>query len=159
MAPPSEAGGGAGLERHLLASLRFRFDHACDGAPADFEAFEAGAGVRTPGELVRHLTGLVRKARALLDGTPAEPPEPGAWAQETLRFRRELAALDDAFAAGPVPWTEQAARAWRGPLMDAFTHVGQLTTLRRLAGAPVAPVSYGRAAMPFASEANDPAEA
>lgn len=124
--------------RHLLVTLGDRFEHAVDGAPPDFAAFDAGAGARTPLDLVRHLAGLMRFAGELWTGEPAPVADPHPWAQEVEGFRRELRALDALFRARPLPAGETPAhRVLQGPLLDAVTHVGQLVMLRRLAGAPV----------------------
>lgn len=153
MTPDGRFGGDVALLRHVLASLRFRFDHVCADAPAGFAHFEAGAGVRTPEALVRHLAHLARRARQQLAGSVYQAPAPLSWPQELARVRRELAALDRAVAAGEAPVAGSDAPAVvRGPVLDMATHVGQLATLRRLAGSPAAPVAYPRADMPFAAE-------
>jgi hypothetical protein len=125
--------------RHVLVTLSYRFEHALEGAPEGFAAFATGADVRTPVELVRHLAGLMRFADALWTGAaPPAAPDPGPWADEVAAFRHELRAFDATLRRLPAPAGGTAAhRVLQGPLIDAATHVGQLVTLRRLAGAPV----------------------
>ena len=124
--------------RHVLVTLSDRFEHALDGAPAGFAEFDAGAGVRPPLELVHHLGHLMRFAAALWVGQEVQPVEPRPWADELDAFRRELRALDATLRRWPTPTGPTPAhRVLQGPLLDAVTHVGQLATLRRLAGAPV----------------------
>lgn len=66
------------------------------------------------------------------------------WATEVARFFSGLAALDTAIAAeGPLAGSID--KLIQGPLADALTHVGQLSMLRGMAGAPVRPESYARA--------------
>jgi hypothetical protein len=134
--------------RHLLVTLSDRFEHALDGAPPDFAAFDAGAGTRTPLDLVRHLADLMRFAGELWTGEPAPEAAGVPWADEVDGFRRELRALDALLRARPLPSAETPAhRVLQGPLLDAITHVGQLVMLRRLAGAPVDRRRYARVQM------------
>jgi hypothetical protein len=134
--------------RHLLVTLGDRFEHAVDGAPPGFASFDAGAGTRTPLDLVRHLAGLMRLAGELWTGEAAPKAEGGSWKEEVDGFRRELRTLDALLRARPQPSGEMPAhRVLQGPLLDAVTHVGQLVTLRRLAGCPVGRRPYYRVDM------------
>lgn len=56
------------LLRHLVATIAHRAGLGLRDAPAGFGAFSAGAGVRTPAELVRHLTDLMSFAQSILTG-------------------------------------------------------------------------------------------
>ena len=49
--------------RHLLATLAYRTQKALKGAPASFGEFQAGRQVRTPVDLVRHMTGVLGYAQ------------------------------------------------------------------------------------------------
>lgn len=68
----------------------------------------------------------------------------GDWQREVQRFFDQLAALD-AQLASPAPPDASIEPLIQGPLADTFTHVGQLSMLRGMAGAPVRPESYARA--------------
>jgi hypothetical protein len=68
----------------------------------------------------------------------------GDWQTEVDRFFTGLAALDAALAADG-PFAGSIDKLIQGPLADALTHVGQLSMLRGMAGAPVRPESYARA--------------
>jgi hypothetical protein len=123
--------------RHVLVTLADRFDHAVDGAPAGFAAFDAGAGVRTPLALVRHLRGSCASPRR--SGRARSTP---TWSRSTgttsSGLGRDLRALDALLRAQPLPSGAVGAhQVLQGPLLDAATHVGQLVMLRRMAGAPV----------------------
>ena len=134
--------------RHVLVTLGDRFEHAVADAPPGFGDFDAGSGTRRPVEIVHHLGGLMRFAGALWNGNELAPVGPGSWEAEVVAFRVELRALDTLLRDRPTPAGEtSAAKVLQGPLLDAVTHVGQLLTLRRLAGAPVPPRRYYRVDM------------
>ena len=129
--------------RHVLVALGDRFEHAVAGVPEDFGDFDVGNDTRRPVELVRHLRGLLRFAAALWGGSDPEALEPESWHDELAAFRTELRDLDALLRAVPAPaGATPTAKILQGPLLDALTHVGQLLTLRRLAGAPVARRRY-----------------
>src|SRR5215208_248333 len=53
---------------HFLAALAYRTQKAWRGAPPSFGTFSAGHGVRTPAELVRHMTSVLGYARTCFIG-------------------------------------------------------------------------------------------
>ncbi len=132
------------LLRHLVATFAYRTARCLRDAPEGFAAFEAGGGVRTPAELVRHMTGLMHFAQGLLTGLPRQELPPLDWPGEVARLQAAVRALDGA-VAGAAAWQTDPLSALQGPLADALTHTGQLATLRRLAGAPLEGANYARA--------------
>jgi len=123
--------------RHMLAALAYRTQKALRGAPDDFGAYEAGHGVRTPHELVRHMTTVIGSARAKMRGGTSAPASMLTFAAEVARFHETLALLHADFADPTLASTISDEQFLQGPLSDAMTHAGQLALLRRLAGAPV----------------------
>lgn len=135
--------------RHFLVALAYRFHHVTEGAPAGFGDLEVGGEVRSARRIVRHMTGLLAMTRDAFEPGARRELEPLPWEEERQRFLRELAALDRVLASDAEPRGElELWRLWQGPLVDAMTHVGQLATLRRLAGDPVRPVRYWQIEMP-----------
>jgi hypothetical protein len=134
------------LLRHFLAALAYRMQKALRGAPAEFAAFSAAAGVRTPAELVRHMTSVLGYARTVFIGGRYHPEPLPTLGDEIARFHQMLESLakhiddNDAMREGVT-----AKRLLQGPFSDAMTHVGQLAMLRRLAGIPVPPEDFIRA--------------
>jgi hypothetical protein len=61
------------LLRHFLAALAYRTQKALRDAPAGFSDFRAGTHVRTPHELVWHMTGVIGYARTLFTGGEWRP--------------------------------------------------------------------------------------
>ena len=125
------------LLQHFLAALAYRTQKALRGAPDNFGDFWAGRHVRTPHELLWHMTGVVGYARTMLRGGTFAPPRLPTLGDEIQRFHDTLAALRDDFANPELTARISDAQFLQGPLADAMTHAGQLAMLRRLAGAPV----------------------
>lgn len=130
------------LLQHFLAALAYRTQKALRGAPASFPDFRAGTNVRTPHELLWHMTGVVGYARTMLRGGDFAPPRLGTFAEEVARFHATLAALRDDFADPSLEARITDEQFLQGPLSDAMTHAGQLAMLRRFAGDPVASENF-----------------
>jgi hypothetical protein len=130
------------LLQHFLAALAYRTQKALRGAPADFADFRAAPLVRTPRELVWHMTGVIGYARTMLHGGEFAPPRLHDFAEEVERFHATLQALSDDFADPGLEARISDEQFLQGPLSDAMTHAGQLAMLRRLAGSPVASENF-----------------
>jgi hypothetical protein len=137
--------------RHLLATLAYRTQKALRDAPVSFGTFEAGAGIRTPGEIVRHMTAVMNYARSCFDGRPRAIEPLTDLQAEVERFHAVLAEVSAHLAAGTAPRGDTEAQLLQGPFADALTHAGQLALLRRLAGAPVPAESFVAAAIDAAN--------
>jgi hypothetical protein len=125
------------LLQHFLASLAYRTQKALRDAPVAFGEFSAGTHVRTPHELVWHMTGVIGYARTMLHGGAFVPPRLPTFAEEIARFHELLAALHADFGDAALTAQITDEQFLQGPLSDAMTHAGQLAMLRRLAGDPV----------------------
>ena len=123
--------------RHFLASLAYRTQKALRGAPQGFGDFRAGTHLRTPHELVWHMTGVIGYAGTMLRGGRFVPQQMPTFAEEIARFHETLAALHADFADPALRAAISDQQFLQGPLSDAMTHAGQLAMLRRLAGSPV----------------------
>lgn len=131
------------LLRHFLAALAYRTQKALRGAPGDFGSFRAVEGVRTPAELVRHMTSVLGYARTFFVGGRYWPDPLPSLRHETLRFHEMLQDLAKHLEIGtPLLQDMTAEQLIQGPFADAMTHAGQLAMLRRLAGDPVAPENF-----------------
>lgn len=69
--------------------------------------------------------------------------QPLAWDDEVQRFFKALGSFD-AYLASEQPLACPAEKLFQGPVADALTHVGQISLLLRMAGAPVRPENYFR---------------
>ena len=130
------------LLRHFLATLAYRTQKALRGASPEFGDFQAGHQIRTPAELVRHMTSVLGYARTFFIGGRYWPEVLPSLADEVDRFHEmveDLARHIESADSWPDVSEEQLLQ---GPLSDAMTHAGQLALLRRMAGAPVAPENF-----------------
>ena len=143
--PTDATGARLELLRHALATLAYRGGKAVRGAPDAFSAFHLAATSRTPVQILAHIGDLLDWALSLAKGAEAwhESP-PRAWPDEVSRFYDALARLDAQLAAHELVKVS-VEELLQGPIADALTHVGQLTLLRRLAGAPIRGENYLRA--------------
>ena len=131
------------LLRHFLAALAYRTQKALRDAPADFGSFRLQPGLRTPEELVRHMTSVLGYSRTFFVGGSYWPEALDSLASELARFHEMLADVAQHLEKGSEllsGMTEE--QLLQGPFSDAMTHAGQLAMLRRLASSPVAPENF-----------------
>lgn len=146
---PTDAGaqspGENALFRHALATLAYRAGKALRDAPEGFATFGAGAGTRSPGEILAHMGDLLDWALSQAEGREVWRDSGGrGWSAESARFFSAVERLDHLLAAGESIAVSRQ-RLFQGPIADALTHVGQIALLRRLAGSPVRGENYFRA--------------
>jgi len=129
------------LLRHFLAAIAYRTQKAVRDAPDSFADFRAAPGVRTPHQLVRHMSDVLGYARTTFQGD--------TWRAHTLpQFSDEIARLHKLLESlGKDIETAEFGRVTpgqllQGPLADAMTHAGQLAMLRRLSGSPIPPENF-----------------
>lgn len=130
------------LLRHTLATLAYRGGKALRNAPDGFPEFQAGEGVRTPGEILGHLGDLLDWGLSIAMGQRQwHNSKPLPWEQEVARFFAALTRFDN-FLASNDSLQASPEKLFQGPIADALTHVGQIAVLRRIARAPVKGESY-----------------
>jgi len=132
------------LLRHFLAAIAYRTQKALRGAPERFPEFAAGHQVRTPAQILRHMTSLMGYVRTLFVGGtyPVKPDPLPTFEQEMGRFHEMIEAVGELLDAGQPLRDISTEQLLQGPFADVMTHVGQLALLRRLADAPVAPENF-----------------
>jgi hypothetical protein len=129
------------LLRHAAATLAYRGGKVLRGAPDGFAQFRAAERSRAAGEILAHLGDLLDWALGLADGRHSWADSAAlAWEAGSARFFDGLARLDARLSSGPLGCP--AGKLFQGPIADAFTHVGQIALLRRLAGSPVRGENY-----------------
>lgn len=129
---------------HFLGAIAYRGQKAIRGAPDSFWTFSPGNQVRTPADILRHMTSVLGYARTFMLGGayPRKPAPLPTMAQEIQRFHDVLEDLAGLLRQN-VPLngiTEK--QLLQGPLSDVMTHIGQLAILRRLHGSPIPPENF-----------------
>jgi hypothetical protein len=133
------------LLRHTLSTLAYRGGKAIRDVPAGFLEFNAGEGVRTPGQILAHIGDLLDWGLSIAMGQQKwSDSKAVSWEQEVARFFVALTKFDD-FLASNQPLQAAPEKLFQGPIADALTHVGQIAILRRLAGGPVKGENYHKA--------------
>ena len=129
----------------MAATLAYRAAKVLRDVPPGFGARSFGPATRRPVQIVAHMADLMTWALTIARGRQVWTAGGGDdWDAEVQRFFAGLSALDAELAdEGEFPGSME--QLVQGPLADALTHVGQLSLLRGLAGAPVRPESYARA--------------
>jgi hypothetical protein len=131
------------LLRHFLAALAYRTGKALRDAPPEFGSFRAAEEIRTPTELVRHMTSVLGYARTFYIGGQYRPEPLPSLGEEIARFHRMLEELARHLEISTTLLEGMTAeRLLQGPFSDAMAHAGQLAMLRRLAGSPIAPENF-----------------
>jgi hypothetical protein len=130
---------------HMVATLAYRGGKAVRNTPPSFDSFRVGETSRTPAEILAHIGGLLDWALWLAKGEHVwHDSTPLPWDQEMRRFFEALKKLDD-YLASDLPLGSSPEKVFQGPIADAFSHVGQIAMLRRLAGSPVRGENYFKA--------------
>jgi hypothetical protein len=128
--------------RHALATLAYRAAKPLRDAPPGFSDFRPAQGSRSAGEILAHLGDLMDWALSLSRGKEKwHNSKPQAWEQDAQRFFAALTAVDR-YLASRAPLGAPGEKLFQGAIADSFTHVGQISLLRRLAGAAVRGENY-----------------
>jgi hypothetical protein len=128
--------------RHTLATLAYRGVKAVSGAPEGFSTTRVCATSRSAGEILAHIGDLLDWALSTAMGQETwKPVPPASWEAGVERFLTGLKRFDD-YLQSDAPLGAPAEKLFQGPIADALTHVGQIATLRRLAGSPVRGENY-----------------
>ncbi len=122
--------------RHFLAALAYRTAKALRDAPDTFSDFRGLETVRTPHEILWHMSGVLGYARTFFVGGIWRP-ERLSFPEEAGRFFELLRDLDRHLELETALKGISLEQLLQGPLADAMTHAGQLAMLRRFVGAPV----------------------
>jgi hypothetical protein len=130
------------LLRHFLAALAYRTQKALRDAPPSYASFDAGNKVRTPQELLRHMTSVLGYSRTFFIGGEYRPEPLESMDAEIARFHGMLADLGAHLTSGTPLRGITEEQLLQGPFSDAMTHAGQLALLRRLAGVPAPPENF-----------------
>lgn len=130
------------LLRHTVSTVAYRAAKTLRGAPDHFASFHIGDKTRTPAQILAHLADLFDWALSIAQGQQTwHDSTPLPWDAEIDRFYFALKKFDD-YLASAEPLHGAAEGLFQGPVADAFTHIGQIAMLRRLAGSPILGENY-----------------
>ncbi len=137
--------GRRGFLRHTIATLAYRGGKVIRDAPEGFATLRACEFCRSAAEILRHIGDLLEWALWLAKGEHRwHDAGPQSWEADVDRFFEGLRRLDE-YLAADTPLGYPPEKLFQGPIADALNHVGQIATLRRLAGSPVRGENYFRA--------------
>ena len=128
--------------KHFLAAIAYRAQKALRDAPDGFADFSLGRGVRTPAQLVRHITGVLGYARTFFIGGLWRPEPLPTFDDEIKRMHEIIESLGKHLDDGTEFINLTPEQMLQGQFADAMTHIGQLAMLRRLYGSPVPPENF-----------------
>lgn len=134
----------------LIDGLGFRYRWATEWLRLEDLDYRPCATSRSVGELLAHIQALLSLSESFITGkefTEVKPASLEERREETLkaviRIREALMELDDEYLANRkyrVPWHTEDMSLWyliNGPLCDVLTHVGQISSWRRINDNPV----------------------
>lgn len=133
------------LLRHMLATILYRLDAVTAVAPDGFETFQAGHGIRTPGQIIRHMSQIMQYTHRVFDKS-ADVSEPQAlpFTEQAQLFHSHVTAVDSDLKHAEPNSLNLAKKLIQGGFSDIFTHIGQLAMLSRMAGRPVSGRDYSQ---------------
>jgi hypothetical protein len=149
--PPGGASAADVLIR-IVDALGFRFRWATEGLRPEDAEFTPGAECWTTSKLLQHILVLTGLVEHTLGGDPPELPPREQEVEKlraailerigSIRHRLTQTTPEELMTRQILfPRDGKLYPVWNminGPLVDAFTHVGQLNSWRRLNGNPVA---------------------
>lgn len=130
--------------RHHLATLAFRINYAIKDAQDNYSYYSAGYGVRLPGEIIQHVTQMLKASDDILNGREVSKVDVDGWENLVKELHHQLATLDKTIENLDNADEDMILRLYQGPLSDAMTHVGQLMTLRRMSNDPLDKINFYR---------------
>ncbi|MBD3172361.1 hypothetical protein GF326_07810 [Candidatus Bathyarchaeota archaeon] len=137
------------IVRHMLACLVYRTTKIIHGAPQTFPKITIGNRARTPMKILSHINSLIQLSnrfwsheRPISMAKRRKQSDKKGWERETELFYEMVAIFDETLKANTLPRKYSPEKILQGPLLDAFTHVGQLALLRRMDGSPIEGESY-----------------
>ncbi len=148
------------LLKHFLATLAYRTQKALQDAPEAFASFKLSPGVRTPKQLLNHMSEVLTFALGYAKPVTRPLAEVASLAEEEQRFFATLEQLGLCLQHQDTFAETSAEQLLQGPFSDAMTHTGQLAMLRRLSGSAIAPENFYDAEISASNlSANQPAAA
>ena len=142
--PPSDECTPCTVTQRLIAGFGFRFYWATDGLRQEDWDFKASEDSMSIYEVSEHIYGLAGFTSTMLNCRVENQPHESA---DDLR-KNILDSISHSYSAlGEMDTTSLSHHdkfwfAFNGPIADAFTHIGQICSWRRINGNPLSGVNY-----------------
>jgi len=127
---------------HFLGALAYRTQKAIRNAPDGFFSYRSHTGLKTPHQIIRHMTGVLGYARTFFTGGDYMAPTFNDPKEQISHFHEMLESIRGHFENGSKLIDMTPERMLQGPFSDAMSHVGQLSLIRRMHGSPVPPENF-----------------
>lgn len=125
------------LLRHIISTIKYRFEKSINGSQQAFNDFNLGKGSRSPKEIVHHINDVIHYARVLIEQESSpQKNEKLSFENEIERFNIELSTVDQLLDNQDLD-INLSKRLFQGPFSDILTHIGQLAMLQRLVDNPI----------------------
>ena len=125
------------LLRHIISTIKYRFEKSINGSQQAFSDFNLGKGSRSPKEIVHHMNDVIYYARVLIEQKSLpQKNEKLSFENEIERFNIELSTVDQLLDNQDLD-INLSKRLFQGPFSDILTHIGQLAMLQRLVDNPI----------------------
>lgn len=130
------------LLRHMLAVIAYRGGKVLRAAPDGFGNTRVREDTRSAVESLSHINDTLQWGLTAVHADQQWQEQPhGEWCDQVDRFFDVLKRFDDELKQiNELPCS--AERLIAGPLADSLTHIGQLSTLRKLAGSAIMGENY-----------------
>ena len=128
--------------RHMLSVIAYRGGKVLRDVPEGFGNTRVRDDTRSADEILAHINDVLHWGLTAAQGNQQwQGQHSGEWQVQVERFFDVLKQFDEALSlTGELPCS--AERLLAGPLADSLTHIGQLSTLRKLAGSAVFGENY-----------------
>jgi hypothetical protein len=126
------------LARHIISTIKYRFEKSINGSHQAFSDFSLGKGSRSPKEIIHHMNDVIYSTRVFIENEyfPQKEIEKLSFEKEIERFNIELSRVDQLLDNKSLD-INYSKRLFQGPFSDILTHIGQITMLQRLVENPI----------------------
>lgn len=126
------------LLRHIISTIKYRFENSVKGSQPAFGDFSLGNGSRSPRQIINHMYDVIHSTRVFIEQETLPQGEISelSFEDEIKRFNTELDRIDQSLDHKPLH-INYSKRLVQGPFSDVLTHIGQIAMLQRLVENPI----------------------
>ncbi len=133
------------LLRHIISTIKYRFERSINGSHQAFADFSLGKGSRSPKEIIHHMNDVIYATRVFIEkeSLPQEKIMSLSFDREIERFKTELGRVDQLLDSKDLD-INYSKKLFQGPFSDILTHIGQIAMLQRLVNNPIDREDFSR---------------